>query len=238
MQRGYICAYVGLNPLFANMDWFDPADCATGQTQYILDLRNGPDALRAGLQASLRHKLRSAAAVEHSDDVGRDQLAGFFVEGFTECFAGRGAGGAYRLTQTSLEALTRSPHHFLLGVRGHAGLESVTLFGRTRDCGDAIFNVCSEAGRPHAFTLLWHGALDLQMKGVPFLNLAGGIREGDGLSQFKRRFGGLERPQVALQQIYDPSRYRELCLAVNADAERRDGYFPAYRDPALSVSKS
>jgi hypothetical protein len=191
--------------------------------------------LRAGLHASLRHKLRLAAPAEHSDDVGTEELAEFFVEQFSECFTGRGAGGAYRLSPACLEALTRSPHHFLLGVRGDAGLESVTLFGRTEACGDAIFNVCSEAGRPHAFTLLWHGALHLQMQGVPFLNLAGGIREGDGLSQFKRRFGGQERPQVALRQIHDPTRYRELCLAKNADADRRDGYFPAYRDPSLST---
>jgi hypothetical protein len=235
-ERGYVCAYIALNPLFVDAGWFDPADCATAQTLYIIDLRHGRDALRSGLQASLRHKLRFAAPVEHSDDVGKDEMARYFVDRFAESFATRGAAGVYRLAPTTIDALARSPHSFLLGVRGDARLESVTLFGRSAACGDAIFNVCGEAGRAHAFTLLWNGALRLQDEGVPFLNLGGGIREGDGVAQFKRRFGGLERPLLALRQIYDFERYRALCSSFNADAERRDGYFPAYRDPALLAS--
>jgi hypothetical protein len=99
-----------------------------------------------------------------------------------------------------------------------------------------MFNVCGEAGRAHAFTLLWNGALRLQDEGVPFLNLGGGIREGDGLAQFKRRFGAEQRPFLALRQIYDTERYQALCAAANVVADRRDGYFPAYRDPALLAS--
>jgi hypothetical protein len=242
VERNYVCAYVGLNPLFADGEAFPPPERVTAQTLYVIDLCDGPERLRAGLHASLRHKLRSAAPVEHSDDVGRDELARFFVERYPDCFAARGAGRAYALDAAALEALAHAPHTFLLGVRGPDGLESVTLFGRTRACGDAFVNVCTEAGRVHAFTLLWHGALRLQAEGIPFLNLGGGIRDGDGVAQFKRRFGALEMPLVALRQVFDHARYRALCEAAGVAPgpqpgflpNPRYGYFPTYRDPALT----
>jgi hypothetical protein len=233
--KGYVCAYLGLNPLFADPAWFDPAEVHAAQTLYLLDLRQGPEALRAGLQASLRHKLREAAAVEHSDDVGVEDMLRFFVDAYPACFAARGAGGAYRLDAGTLEALARSRHAFLLGVRGADGYESVTLFGRTAASGDAFLNVCTEAGRIHAFTLLWHGALRLQTGGVPFLNLGGGITEGDGVAQFKRRFGGQERRLVALRQVFDAGRYRALCVEAGVDPQRDIGYFPAYRAPVRGL---
>ena len=234
IARGIVCAYIGLNPLLADAAGFDPAEVATAQTLYVLDLRQGPEALRGGLQASLRHKLRTAAPVEFSAGGSDEAMLRFFVDAYPACFAGRGAGGAYRLHATTLEALARSPHAFLLGVRGPDGFESVTLFGRTAATGDAFLNVCTEAGRSHAFTLLWHGALRLQDAGVPFLNLGGGIAEGDGVAQFKRRFGGQERRLQALRLVFDAPRYRALCAAVGADPEPSRGYFPAYRAPGLA----
>lgn len=234
IARGYVCAYVALNPLFAEPDWFDPAEVASAQTLYVLDLRHGHDVLRANLQRSLQRKLHSAAAIENSEDVGRTDMARFFVERFSDCFAGRGAGGAYDLNPSSIEALAHLPQSFLLGVRGETGLESVTLFGRTADCGDAMFNVCTEQGRSHAFAQIWHGALHLQAGGVPFLNLGGGIREDDGVAQFKRRFGGEQRPLRVLRQIFDPERYRALCALANVDPGQAK-YFPAYRAPGPAV---
>ena len=46
--------------------------------------------------------------------------------------------------------------------------------------------------------------------GIPFLNLGGGVRDGDTLAEFKRRFGGLELPLKSLRQIYRPDEYAVL----------------------------
>ena len=45
------------------------------------------------------------------------------------------------------------------------------------------------------------------------LNLGGGIRPGDGLSEFKQRLGAKLSPTLALRQVFDSSRYLAACAA-------------------------
>lgn len=228
-ERGYVCGYVALNPVLANVACMDPLEVVSGQTLFLLDLTQEESVLRARLHASLRHKHRTMAPTINSRDDPREPLARFFVDNFHACFAGRGAGSAYDLKPATVEALVQSPSVLLVGVRGVDGIESVTLFGHTPYCADALFNVCTPAGRPHAFTLLWAGAMLLKSDRVPWLNLGGGIEEHDGVATFKRRFGGAELPFRALKQVFDRTRYRQLCAQAGVDADMRSGYFPAYR---------
>jgi hypothetical protein len=64
-------------------------------------------------------------------------------------------------------------------------------------------------------------------RGAPACNLGGGIREGDGLSDFKRRLGGEPVPIPVLRQIFDAPRYQALCATAGCDPDKTD-FFPAY----------
>ena len=61
--------------------------------------------------------------------------------------------------------------------------------GRVAAAASSKRHASTPSGRRHARTLYWQGALRLRELGVERLNLGGGIVDGDGLAQFKRRFG-------------------------------------------------
>ena len=67
----------------------------------------------------------------------------------------------------------------------------------------------------------------LQARGIARVNLGGGVKSGDGLEQFKRRFGGERAVPMVLKHIYQPHAYAALCEACGV-AEGREGFFPPY----------
>ena len=84
-------------------------------------------------------------------------------------------------------------------------------------------------GERHAVHLIWAAVERLRALGVRALNLGGGIREGDDLAEFKRRFGAAELPLVSLRQVYRPDEYERLCLAGGRHLRALGGWFPPYR---------
>jgi lipid II:glycine glycyltransferase (peptidoglycan interpeptide bridge formation enzyme) len=157
-------------------------------------------------------------------------LADFFVATYPEFMASRGAASVYDLTPESLRLLCESEDTLLVGAQRDGELCAAALFGFTRYLGDYLFGISNVYGRGFSAALIWDAALDLRRRGVPFLNLGGGVVEGDGVAEFKRRFGADEMPLMSVKEIYLRDVYRQLCE--RADVDPDDGrYFPAYRRP-------
>ena len=116
----------------------------------------------------------------------------------------------------------------MVGAGEGGSLESVAVFGHTVHGGDYLFNVSVPGGEHHAVNLIWAGVERLRALGVTSLNLGGGIREGDDLAEFKRRFGAAELPLVSLRQVYRQHEYERLCLQAGVTSQR-SGWFPPYR---------
>ena len=110
-------------------------------------------------------------------------------------------------------------------------VQAVCVFGYTPYVAEYLFGVSAPEGRRHSAALLWHGAMRLRSLGIPRLNLGGGIHRGDGVADFKRRFGAARRALGSLRQVYDPERFEELCRRAGVDPSDRAGYFPPYRGP-------
>jgi hypothetical protein len=85
----------------------------------------------------------------------------------------------------------------------------------------------SARGRDLVPWMIWHGIERLRARGVTALNLGGGMRPGDGISEFKQRFGPQTCRIYALCQIYDHDKYGELCRL--AGAQPGALWFPGYR---------
>ena len=77
--------------------------------------------------------------------------------------------------------------------------------------------------------LIWSAVQRLRELGVPSLNLGGGVREGDDVAEFKRRFGAAELPLASLRQVYRPERLRARSAAQAGVTSDRSGWFPPYR---------
>jgi hypothetical protein len=226
-SRGWVCGYVALNPLFRDAAGFPPADVHVHNRLYVMDLRGSDESVRARLSENRRRQLRdwpsTAATLEHD----RDRLAEFLLANYSEFFARKGAGSATDFAEQSMAAVAALDDVIMVGA-GRDELESVAVFGHTPHGGDYLFNVSVPGGEHHAVHLIWAGVERLRALGVPSLNLGGGVREGDDLAEFKRRFGAAELPLVSLRQVFDTSAYERLCREAGVSADR-SGWFPPYR---------
>jgi hypothetical protein len=143
----------------------------------------------------------------------------------------RGAAPVYDLPREALTTLVDAPGTLLVGA-GRRAPEAVALFGTTPWIGTYLFGISDGEGARYSARLVWRGALELARRGVPCLDLGGGISPGDGVAEFKRRFGAVERPVRALRQVFDVEAYQRLCEAADTDPDDRSGYFPAYHRTA------
>jgi hypothetical protein len=222
-SRGWVCGYVALNPVFCQAGGL--ADVHVHNRLYVLDLRGD---VHARLSQNRRRQLRDwpalAAGLEHD----RERLADFLVAEQAGFFARRGAGSATDFTHATMAEIAALDNVIIVGAPQDGALESVAVFGYTAHAADYLFNVSVAGGERHAVHLIWSAVERLRELGVPSLNLGGGVREGDDLAEFKRRFGAADLPLESLRQVYRPDAYERLCSEAGVSADR-SGWFPPYR---------
>jgi hypothetical protein len=234
-ERGWVCGYIALNPVFPGAGSFAPEELAVHNRLYLLDLRQPTERLRAGLSRNRRRQLRDWGAVRGRLEVDRSRLGDFLVDRFAAFFESRGAAPATDFRPETIAALAQLDDVLLVGA-GDGALEAVAAFAFTAHAADALFAVSTAGGERHSAHLYWWGVERLRELGVPVLNLGGGVRPGDDVAEFKRRFGAAERPLASLRQVYRPDAYERLCAAAGV-SPGRSGWFPPYRAPNAGVAR-
>ena len=228
-QRGWICAYVGQNPILRPDGFWAEGAFEPAQNLYFLRI-DDPDGLHAGLSRLRRRQLRRWR-VPGWLCTDRDVLLRFVLESADGFFRRVGAAPNYFLSEATWQALAASDRVELLGALRDDKLVAVTLFGWADGPADALFNISLPEGRDAATALLIEGAERLGQRGISLLNIGGGVRPGDGIDQAKQLFGASARPLLHLKEVFEPSRFRRLCTAVGAEASLRAGFFPPYHSP-------
>jgi hypothetical protein len=224
-SRGWVCGYLALSPQFGDAGGFPAEEVHAHTSVYLMDLRGSEDDVRARLSQNRRRQLRDGPGCDLVED--RDELTAFLLATYADFFARREAGAATNLSRETMAAIAALDDVAMVGARGDS-LESVALFGHTPHGADYLFNVSVPGGERHAVHLIWWAVQRLRAIGVEWLNLGGGVRPGDDLAEFKRRFGAAELPLVSLRQVYRPDVYEELCRTAGVTSAR-DGWFPPYR---------
>jgi hypothetical protein len=135
------------------------------------------------------------------------------------------------MTDDALRALISSAGVMVTSAHGISGDPvAVSAFGYTADAADYLFNISLEGHEASATPLLWAAVLKLSSMSIPVLNLGGGASyDGDGVSEFKRRFGSRVVPFYSLRQVFDPAKFHELCVRAGRHAGETSGYFPQFR---------
>jgi hypothetical protein len=231
-HRGYVCGYLGLNPVLAPATLRESADYREHNDVYVLELHRGTDALYASLSTNRRRQLHdfTSSSVRLVED--RERLSAWFLRHVDEFLRDKGASSTYAFSQETWTALLSSEDILVLGTERPGGdVAAVCVFGYTPHCAEYLFGISEPDGRSHTAALLWAGAGRLGEKGIPKLNLGGGVKRGDGIAQFKERFGGKRLPLGALKEVYRPEVYATLCQRAGKDPTDRTGFFPAYRAP-------
>jgi hypothetical protein len=228
-ERHYVCGYIGLNPVLDDGDLGRDSHADSYNEVFILDLRRSEGALFDALSTNRRREIvkwrrRGAPLV-----VDRERLSRFVLERYADFMARRGAAPTYGFSRETLEELFSLDDVVLVGAGDTEQLEAVAVFAHTPAVADYLFGVSLPGGEHHSGVLVWEGARQLQELAIPVLNLGGGIRTGDGVADFKRRFGAAPVPLRRLRQVYDSARFGALCRRAGADPTNWSRYFPPYR---------
>ena len=228
-NRGWVCGYLVINPALVDSALFDPNDVRTHNELFLWDLRRTEDELFASLSDNRRRQVRAAERSFAGIEVDSPACRQFVLDHYNAFYESRAARSVYQLSNATLEMLVSSPQAMLVGARGAEGIEAVSTFVYTPYVADYFAGIHAPAGRTYSAALLWRGAVELKRRGVPVLNLGGGVVPGDGIAEFKARFGTSRAPLSALAQVYQRDVFVRLCAHAGADPDDRSGYFPPYR---------
>jgi hypothetical protein len=226
--RGYVAGYLAINALFGDRSYADADSVTVANETFVLDLRAGIEGVWDGLSTNRRRQLRDWDPELHETD--SEQLARFFVDQYPVTMERKEAAPRHRFPATTLAALCELPNTFLVGAVSDGAVESVSLFGHTPHAGDFLFNAALPGCEHHSAALIWSAVHRLVALEVPWLNLGGGMSQGDSLAEFKARFGASPLPMRAVKAVYDRAAYAELCRRHGGDPDDREGFFPAYRN--------
>lgn len=181
----------------------------------------------AGVSAIIRRKIRrmDATGVRLIED--REVLAALIPQLYAATMERTGASSAYRLADAALRDMAGSLDHLILGAECGGEVIAIMVFPVSGE--RAEYHICASTaqGRDATAWLMWQAILRLKAMGVRRLNLGGGVRPGDGLYDFKLKFGAVPKPLHHVKQIYDAAAYENFCRAEHAAAD--EPWFPAYR---------
>jgi len=228
-ERGYVCGYIGLNPIFENKTYFDNNELHSSNNIYVLDLTLSRDELFSKLDRNRKRQFKEWERISAGLILDKRPLIDFFLDNYVEFFRQKRAATAYAFSVATLKSLFALGNVVIVGAGTAERIEAAIVFTYTPYAADALFIILLAEGRHHSAILHWYGVDYFKSIDIPVLNLGGGVRADDRVAEFKQRFGGRQLALSCLKQIYDPAIYAVLCARVGIDPTDRTGYFPAYR---------
>lgn len=232
-HRGYVCGYLGLNPIFDYSTHFTAEEIYQHDMVYVLDIRKSPDELLAGMSAKRRQHLRNWDDTRPLIVQGEPSLTEFLLKNYYDFLRSRGAPSFYFFSQETLSFLLNQKNVFLIGAQVHGTVVAVTLVTYTSEVADGLINISLPRGQKFSAALIWYAVNYLKSIQIPTFNLGGGA--GTSLGDFKERFGCKKLPLRSIKQIYEPEIYAKLCQRAQVDPSDKSSYFPAYRKGANEV---
>jgi hypothetical protein len=226
VAKGWVAGYIQLSAETSLAESPLPDELVDGNAVFLLDLRAWSFELAS---RTVRRKLRDAAnsGVKLVDD--RLVLAERLKTLYPTTMRRVGARPYYDFSSETLSRLSCAASSLLLGAELDGAIEIVALFLVAADHAEGHIIGTTERGRDLAAWLYGQGINHLRSQGVRTLNLGGGGGPGDGVYQFKERFGVAPTTFRAVRQVYDRPKYDELCR--RAGVANEGAWFPAYRAP-------
>lgn len=228
--EGYVCGYIGLHPALSRPGLFGEEDLFRSHSAYVLDLSPPLDELRKGLSRDHRSRLNAWAKSGGRLVSYQKALAEAFRRLYPDFAKRVGAGEVYHFSDETLAGLSILEGAYFTGAEDNGEITAVSLFLLNRDMAEYHLSAWKEGGERHSRAIIWAAIEYLKKKNVPALNLGAGVRDGDSLSDFKRRFGGRALDVLALKQVYDEGAFQDICAVRGVEASI-EGYFPPYHAP-------
>ena len=232
-EQGYLAGYIGLNPMLSNQTCYVIGEIFQHNTLYVLNLEKPTDELFRNLHLNRRRQLKNYEYDKAKLTSNKTILKSFFIQNFHSFFSDKNVTSVYNFSLYSLSFLLDLDNVITVGIYEEGEVKAVSVFGYTPYGAEYLFNISLPEGQRHTVALLWYGINLLKTLNIPYLNLGGGVNQGDSLSLFKQRFGAQELPLKSLKQVYNLKLYSSLCEDAGVSSKDLTGYFPAYRQNTL-----
>jgi len=229
-SQQYVCGYFTLNSILTKSN-FPIEDATSENLLYVLDLTLSINQLYSNMSTNRKRQVKKHKDILDFLSMEKSILKPFFITKFHDFFKDREAGLFSGLALETLEYLIDLENVKLIGIVKDGKVEAVSVFAYTPYVAEYLFNISISEGRSHTVPLLWEGIRVLKESGTTFLNLGGGLKKGDSLSEFKERFGAEIYPLTVLKQVYNRKIFNELCEEAGVTVQER--YFPPYRKPHI-----
>ncbi|WP_194778169.1 hypothetical protein [Pararhodonellum marinum] len=227
-ERGYICGFIGLNPLFSNPIEMNPKEIHCYNTLFLLDLKPSIQDIYQGFSENRKRQIKKFDKLEITITQDKKLTLPFFLDHLHPFMKEKKAGKVNFWSAKTMDLLMGVENVFTFGIMEADKIIAASLFAITPFCGEYLTNVSLSKGKDMGVPLIWEAIKKLKSQNIPYLNLGGGIREGDALADFKRRFGATKHPLCSLKQVYNEGIYRSLCLEKGLDPDKKNGFFPPY----------
>jgi len=227
-SKGYVCGYFGLNPLWPHDLGFPANEINVYSEIHELNLTQPLQTLISQMSENRKRQLKKMERIRNNLSMDKEKLTGFFLEQYENFIQAKSASRVYHFSTSALKLLVEQDNVFMTGYIDNEKVEAVSVFGYTNYAADFLFNVNTVYGKETSFALIWMAIEKLKSMNIPLLNLGGGVKNGDALSAFKKRFGGEIKSLASVQQVYDPEVFQQLCIESGVDMNQK-GYFPPYR---------
>jgi hypothetical protein len=227
-EKNIICCYLSIHPSFNSSLFFPQEDVNTASAIYMLDLTQPIEAIYSQISKIYRYDIRKLQNNKISIITDKDLLIKHLPSMYKNTIHRVNAASVYDFSINTLTQLVGEEASLTIGIIDNGEILSISHFNYTLDMADYFLNACHEEGRVYAKYLIWEAIQQFKTLGIKTFNLGGGVKAGDSLEQFKRRFGGEQKNNYVLKQIFDIDTFTELCKLTNQSNMQEITYFPPY----------
>jgi hypothetical protein len=226
---GYATAYILQNPLLKlpKFYWEDYLD--SSHLVYKIDLTMDIASLWSAMSKTHRYEIKRFEREKAPRIIfDRSLLAPAVKSLYRETLIRVDAADVYNFPDDTLDILMDSSRALLIGVEDGEGIQAVSIFLHNEFIAEYFLNATTFQGRKYSRKILWQAIETLKNLEVASLNLGGGVKPGDSLDDFKRRFGGKASDGQALKIIFNQDAYNTLSEKYCGANPKAAGYFPPY----------
>ena len=140
-RKGYICGYLGLNPIFSYGSSFDKNEIYQYDSIYALDLTPDADDLLANMSMNRKRQLRDWDKVRSNLTIEKSALSDFFLSNYVDFFQRKDAASFYFFSRDTLSFLFNLDNVLIVGAPNLEKVEAISVFTYTAHAG-SICSMC------------------------------------------------------------------------------------------------
>lgn len=197
------------------------------RTIYSLDLKESLDTLWKNINSNHKYEINKILkSVDYNIVSDKKEIIEGFKKLYNQTLNRVKASDVYFFDENSIDMLFESNISEVLAISFKNEIQCVIVFLKYGEWSEYYINASSDEGRIASRFLIWEMIKKMKESNVQYVNLGGGVVDGDTLDDFKRRFGGIKKDIGICKRIVNELEYNRLCDQYNVDLS--ENYFPSY----------